>query len=762
MLDGLDEDAVYESYQHKMGWTNRLIHGDSAQIMSSLASREDMAGEVQMVYFDPPYGISFKSTMQVATTSRQGSERKEEMSGEPEMLRTFRDTYKRGIHDYLDGIRENAVLARELLAQTGSMFLQIGDKNVHRIALILDEVFGENNRVATVTFNKSGSSPSNKLPEVADYILWYAKDKPSMTFHKLYRPRASRNEKLEAFSSYAMLEHEDGTCTNLTQSERLNPDSISTKSRIFQRAILHSQGGHSSERSKPFEWNGRVWTCRPNEQWRVSHKGLRRLASKNRLISSINSSQYGLRWKRYEDEYPGTPFHNVWAELHIPNDMHYVVETAEKVIERCILMSTDPGDLVLDITCGSGTTPFVCEKWGRRWITTDASRVPISLTRQRVLTAVHDWFILNTSKEAQDVESNYALKYQYTYKEKEAKESRDPSVGYVYERIPYVSAAQLAYDRPPKYTYLVDQPHKSKRQKHRIASAFTVESHSPYRTVPPRDYIKNEDQVDPTSAIRAALGQSGIQLQNGSRLQCRDIEPHNPVSGKGIITHFCESNLSRKNGKTKNTAVSILPDDATASHQWIQEATRLAASDSSIQRLLVIAFNFESDAITEQPLQRGRIELICARANRDLTIDTLQDTQFDQAFVQIGEPEIEVLPVKDRRKKQFTVEVKGFDTFDPKTGNLINGRSNDVDCWMLDTNYDHNAFLARRVHFPNSGGERQLKRFKKALNRHIGEEEWQAMLSLKSSPFPKPKTGKIAVRIITTTAIEMTKVYEFD
>ena len=730
--------------------------------MASLASREDMAGEVQMVYFDPPYGISFKSTMQVETTNRENNEKKEGVSSEPEMVRTFRDTYRRGIHDYLDGIRENLVLARELLADSGSLFLQIGSNNVHRIATILDEVFGEDNRVATITFIKTAGSPSKTLPEVADYILWYSKNRKNTTFHQLYHSRNNIHDVLQNFSWHAMLEQEDGFCRKLTKSEQEDPSTLPPTSRLFRRMALSSQGSSSEERRRPFKWNGSTWVCRPNEQWRVNFRGLERLAEKNRLISAQNPSPHGLGWKRYEDEFPGTQIHNVWDENHTPNDMHYVVETAEKVIERCLLMSTDPGDLVLDITCGSGTTPFVADKWGRRWITTDASRVPIALTRQRILTAIHQWFVLKTSKEGQDIESSFARKYGYIYNEIPVSESKDPSVGYVYARIPYVSAAQLAYDRPPEYTFLVDQPHISKQQKYRLASSFTVESHSPYRTVSPGDYLNNEGDKEPSLPIIEALAKSGIQLQDGKRLHCLDIEPHNPVSGGEIVTHFCQSSLGRKNGKVKNTVISILPDDASASHQWIQEATRLASKDSSIERLIVIAFNFESDAITEQPLQRGRIELICARANRDLTIDTLQNTQFDQAFVQIGEPEIEVESVKGSRKRQYTVKILGFDTFDPKSGNLTSGKSGDVDCWMLDTNYDHNAFLARRVHFPNSGGERQLKKFKKALNRQIGDDEWNAMLSLKSSPFPKPKTGKIAVRIITTTAVEMTKVYEFD
>ena len=575
-----------------------------------------------MVYFDPPYGISFKSTMQVSTKSRSNPENEKGISGDPEMVRAFRDTYERGIHDYLDGIRENVVIARSLLAETGSLFLQIGAKNIHKVSLILDEIFGDENRIATVTFRKSASSSTNLLPEVADYLLWYAKDRTSVRFHSLYQTLKKRQEIVDFFSWHAMIEEPDGNCRPLSSSEQENPDSISNEVRLFRRLPIQSQGWSTTGRSEPYEWNGRKWFCRATDQWSVSHEGLDRLAEANRLISAQSSEDSALMWKQYENEVPGRKINNVWDEHNRPNDMHYVVETAEKVIEKCMLMSTDPGDLVLDITCGSGTTPFVAEKWGRRWIATDTSRIPIALTRQRILTGIHDWHVLCSSREGAEIELDFAAKYgsdPLDQKRSNKSESKDPAVGFVYKRVPYVSAGHLAYDKPPKYTYIVNEPFRSKERRFRLASAFTVESHSPYRTLSPADYLNTDSSIDSKETIIQVLVNAGVQLQSGKRVLFSDIEPIEPNVSEGVVSHICESRMEENGDAASVTAaLSILPDDATASQNWIREATRVAAGDPKIERLIVIAFNYESDALTESPLQRGRIQLYCVRAKPGL------------------------------------------------------------------------------------------------------------------------------------------------
>ncbi len=757
LFPDLPDSTQYECYQHSGGWSNRLIHGNSAQIMASLAAKENLRGKVQMVYFDPPYGISFNSNMQIQTnTTNSPKTGVASISPEPEMVRVFRDTYENGIHDYLDGIRENAILARELLAESGSFFLQIGKANVHRLAVVLDEVFGAENRMATITFCKSAASSASTLAEVADYLLWYAKDndKEKVKFHGLYKHLDNRKAVLDSMVSYAMVEEEDGSARNLTPKERNDPNALDKSLRLLRRVALTSQHPSTTGRSEPFTWEGKEYTPNRNRQWTVDHKGLERLAEKKRLVTAISGGE--LTWKQYEDEIPGPKFNNIWYSNHTPKDMHYIVETAEKVIERCILMSTDPGDLVLDITCGSGTTPYVAEKWGRRWIATDASRVPIALTRQRILSSIHDWYVLKRSGEGRNLE----LKYDTSPSEISSSgldESKDPESGFVYERIPFVSAATLAYDEPPKFTYLVDRPHKKSGVK-RIASAFTVESHSPYRTVSPEKYLQEDMSLESQENIIEALRTGGLRLHGGHRYLVQDIEKVSyPGDDHGYLSFLCSIRLEdNEYTELEPVALSILPDDASCSQAWITQAIRrTGVLPEHPKKVLIIAFNFDSDALVDTPTKLGSVSAICLRANRDLMISTLEHTKYDSAFVQIGEPDVEITDVGE---DNLTVEVKGFDTFDPQSGNLKSGQVKDIDCWMLDTNYDQTAFMARRIHFPNGASERQLKRYKKALSSIIKEDEWDSMLSAKSSPFRKPATGQIAVRIITTTAVEMTTV----
>ena len=540
----LDEEAIYEWYQHQGNWTNRLIHGDSAQIMASLATKEHLTGQVQMVYFDPPYGISFNSTMQVDASNRaSGSSNSRGLSPEPEMVRVFRDTYKRGIHDYLDAIRANSILARSLLREDGSFFLQIGAENVHRIAVLLDEVFGPENRVATITFRKRGSSSASTLPEVADYILWYGKDREVVKSHHLYEDVVQNLRKdtdvIKALRSYVMLELSDGSSRELTDDEEQGTVQLPLGSRLFKQIPVTSQGRSRTGRSDAFIWQGQSYRCPTNSHWRVSHEGLERLAELNRLVIEDGTKNIH-HWKQYSDEFPGTKLDNCWEDIKKPSDLHYVVETSEKIIERCLLMSTEPGDLVLDITCGSGTTPYVAEKWGRRWIATDASRVSIALARQRVLSGVHKWWMLSDSEEGIRKETELSGVSQ----RQPVMNSTDPAVGFVYKRVNYVSAGSLAYDTPVSFTYLVNYPF-AKRGVNRIASPFTVESLSPYRTVSTAQY---EDLVSSEASydnIEEALRVSGCTLKSGERLT--SFENFEPIADQAPLTHRCTMKSQSEN-----------------------------------------------------------------------------------------------------------------------------------------------------------------------------------------------------------------------
>ena len=438
-----------EFYRHAHNWSNRLIAGDSLLVMNSLLRKEGMGGDVQTVYIDPPYGIKYGSNFQPFTNKREVTDGKDtHLSGEPETIKAFRDTWELGVHSYLSYLRDRLLLARELMAESGSCFVQIGDENVHRVALVMDEVFGVENRMATITYATTGSSSTKYLPEVGDYLLWYAKDRSRIKYHQLHE-QLDRAEIVELFSWHAMVELPDGSTRKLTHQEVFDPDKyLPPNSRLFRAMNLCSPGTSTTGRSESYEWQGRVYPCPDTLHWRVSPTGMDRLAESGRLHSY--GSHARLDWKWYENEVPGRQIHNIWHRQMSASNKRYVVQTANSVIQRCILMTSDPGDLVFDPTCGSGTTAYVAEQWGRRWITCDTSRVALALARQRLMTANFDYYTL-------------------------AHPDEGVGSGFVYEKVPKVSAASLAYDEPPQHTVLYDRPERN-RAKHRVTGPFTVEA----------------------------------------------------------------------------------------------------------------------------------------------------------------------------------------------------------------------------------------------------------------------------------------------
>ncbi len=760
--NNLPTSAAYEWYQHRGNWQNRLIRGDSRRVMASLARREGLAGRVQMVFYDPPYGISFQSNFQPSTRSRSVKEGAKDIPGDPGMVQAFRDTYRNGIHSYLDNIWRNTRLIHALLHESGSLFLQIGAANVHRLAVVLDEVFGAENRVATISFAKTGGSSSKTLPEVADYLLWYAKEKPALRFFQLYEP-LNLKEKIEHMSSYAMVELADGTVRALTSDERESPESaLPQGSRTFRRQRLTSLNPSTTGRSEAFRWRGRDFPCDSGRHWSVSHLGLERLATRNRLVATGDR----LSWKWYADEIPGRPITNLWHIQMPPNDLHYVVETAESVLERCILMATAPGDLVLDITCGSGTTALVAERWGRRWITCDAAGVPIALARQRLATAIHPYYLLRDSPEGEveekrlrEAEPSLSLSKSEPSTSGLAPSYRhDPALGFVYERVPSVSAASMAYDKPRDPTLLVNQPLR-KRGVLRVSSPFTVESESPYRYLPAGSDGLTAQRLDSdaVTAVRDALVSAGVVVPGQrQRLRLSDLEAW---SGGRLVTHLA-TQASSGERQGARVAVAILPDDITASGTLVTRAANEAVQigDGDVTTLLVIAFGFETGTGAGLE-QRGRLQVLRAQANRDLTIGNLKDSQHDHAFVLVGEPDVQVVAAP-RPAGYWTCEVLGFDVFDPTTGNLRAGKPEDISCWMLDTDYDGQSFFAHRMHFPGGEQDRQIRRMLKRLESRVDPHAQEAMFSLTSTPFPTPASGQICVRIVTHTQAEMATVVE--
>ena len=401
-FDNLDFDQKIEFYQHEQNWHNRFILGDSLAVMNSLAEKGQLKGGVQMIYFDPPYGIKFSSNWQVSTRKREVSDTKaEDVTPQPEQVKAFRDTWELGIHSYLAYLRDRLTVAHELLTDSGSIFVQISDENVHRVRCLLDEVFGENNFVSTITWTRGGMTSSTSLSAISDYLLWYAKDPEQMKYNQLYM---AWNERVAdpLLKSYVRVELPDGTRRRMTQEENENPVLLPESSRRFADLAVVSQTGGSA--TYKYEFEGQTYTPPGSNGWRASRNGLERLAKQGRLFSTGSS----LRYIRYAKDFPGRALTNMWNDTSRGGSgKTYIVETHPKVIQRCILMTTNPGDLVFDPTCGSGTTAYVAEQWGRRWITIDTSRVALALARTRLMSAKYPYYHL---EDANDIKQGFAYK----------------------------------------------------------------------------------------------------------------------------------------------------------------------------------------------------------------------------------------------------------------------------------------------------------------------------------------------------------------
>ena len=742
-------DAAYEWYQHAANWSNRLIHGESARVMASLLGRENMSGKVQMIYFDPPYGVGYRSNFQVSVNNREVPEGAEGRPHDTRTIRAFRDTYERNIHSYLDLIREKLILMRELLADSGSLMMQIGDENVHRVASLLDEVFGADNRIATIAYATTGGSSSRTLPSVADYLLWYAREKSQVKYHQLYEP-TDRRGLLHMWTWAARVEMEDGTTRGLTPEESSNPDeNLPPGARLYCWRTLDSQGASTTGRSDAYHWNGRPWPCPDGRHWSVSEEGMDRLAELGRLDAAGEGST--LSWKRYEDEVPGRQITNMWDKQMRPSDKRYVVQTADSVIERCVLMATDPGDLVFDPTCGGATTAVAAERWGRRWITCDTSPVAVSIARQRLSTATFPYWTLADSADGARQEAELSRKPEAPVPE--GGWGNDPAEGFVYERVPQVSASVLAYDLDPDPIMLVDQPRK-KRAVTRVTSPMTVESEQPWATVIPLEGSDDEMVVahgDFSEAVEAALMNHTI---NGGRdnadMTIRALEPW-PTESELLAW---KATYTINGGAAEHiAAVMVAAEDVTVPGEMVREAAReITDSAERADVLLVVAYAYAADA----PPKVGRITVARAQMNRDLMIRELSAETGHEAFVIIGEPDIRILD--DYPSGQIAVEVCGYDTFDPATGNAAEGGPDDVACWMLDTDHDGESFYARRIHFPGANNDRQIKKLLKELGKNADDVELEALTAMRSAPFDPPERRRIAVKIVTATGMEMTSV----
>ena len=761
LFDQLDENPpirqAIEFYQHRHNWTNRLIAGDSLLVMNSLLEKEGLGSQVQTIYIDPPYGIRYGSNFQPFVTRRDVEDGKDhDLTGEPEQIRAFRDTWELGVHSYLTYLRDRLLLARELLAEGGSCFVQIGDENVHRIGMLMEEIFGAHNKMATISYATTGSSSTSTLPEVSDYLLWFAKDRRKAKYRQLYE-ELSRPEIVKSFSWHVMVELPDGHCRTLTPEECYDPDRYlrPRDARIYRRMPLDSQGVSTTGRSEPYEFNGRIFRCGVDRQWSISREGMNRLAELGRLQAL--DGQDSLMWKKYEDEVPGRRINNLWAAPMSASNKRYVVQTAQKIIQRAVLMTSDPGDLVLDPTCGSGTTAFVAEQWGRRWITCDTSRVALAIARQRLMTASFKYFQL-------------------------AHPAEGVGAGFIYSSKKSVSASVLAYGEPATETLLYDNP-ESDESRVRVTGPFTVEA-VPSPTVIPIDHAATSSQAEPDNSVartrqtvrqedwRDELLATGIRGKAGQYLKFARLEPlpgTKWIHAEGetlTYTLGIDGRDNRTGTEPQRIVVSFGPDHAPLEQRQvaiaIEEALALVPKPTII---LFSAFQFDPEASKDiDETKWSGVTLLKAQMNADLlTEDLKRKRASSESFWLIGQPDVAVQAIAEGADKgKFRVTVQGFDYYNTQTGKLESGEPDRISIWMLDTDYDGRSLLARQVFFPMSGPRAGWTNLSKTLRAEIDIDLMEAYHGTQSLPFDRGEHGRAAVKIVDDRGIESLKILELE
>lgn len=724
-----------EFYKHRHGWSNRLIAGDSLLVMNSLLEKEGMGGQVQMIYIDPPYGIKYGSNFQPFVNKRDVKDGKDDdLTQEPEMIKAFRDTWELGIHSYLTYLRDRLLLARELLTESGSILIQISDENLHRVRLILDEIFEPQNFVAEISFRKIRGQETEGVAGVCDYIVWYAKNKEKVKRRTLYEPR---NEKADEAFKY--LEKLDGSFEILSASQ-LSGEEESPNGKRYLLDALYS-GGEQKTGLTPFEFKGQTYYPISGYHWKTSVEGLQKLGLNNRLQAKGKT----LFYKRYAEDFPYIPFTNMWLDTVIggfarQQEKVYVVQTAIKVIERCLLLTTDPGDLVLDPTCGSGTTAYVAEQWGRRWITCDTSRVAVTLAKQRLMTSLFDYYEL-------------------------AHPSEGVGSGFKYETVPHVTLKSIANNEPPAQETLYDKPIKDKSRA-RVTGPFTMEA-VPAPTVRTLTDLPTEPVADSSiartgetlrqSQWREELYQTGIRAKGGQKIQFSRVEP---LTG----TRYLHADAETKEANPQRVVISFGSAFAPLEQKQVESALEEAAHLVPKPKMVVFAA-FQFDAEASKDIDEAKfpgVTLLKAQMNTDLLTDDLKKKRSsNESFWLIGQPDARLVEItKGEHKGKYQVEVKGFDYYNPRTGQIESGGLDKIAVWMLDTDYDHRALYPRQVFFPMSGEKDGWSRLAKNLKAEIDEDLIEAYRGNVSLPFEPGKN--VAIKIVDDRGIESLKIIKVE
>ena len=826
-FNGLPDDgAKTEFYQHDAHWANRMILGDSLAVMASLAEREGLRGKVQCIYFDPPYGIKFNSNFQWSTTSRDVKDgNADHITREPEQVKAFRDTWRDGIHSYLTYLRDRLTVARDLLTNSGSVFVQIGDENVHRVRALMDEVFGEANFVSQIGFAKTSGSTDDYLGQTTDYLLWYAKSKQSVKYRTaLKKKRAGES----GGTNYNRVRDISGVSRSIRAGDDISGQLESGELRVYSLDNLTSQSAGRDKGEGAASWfgveiNGTVHKPSLSVRWKTNESGMARLKAAGRL----EATEKRLGYVRYLDDFPAVQINNRWEDVaaSFMADKTYVVQTSPTVIQRCLLMTTDPGDLVLDPTCGSGSTAYVAEQWGRRWITVDTSRVALALARARIMGARYPYYLLADSRDGQLKEAGITRTAPSN-----VLTQGNVRRGFVYERVPHIMLSSIAknaevdviwdqhqqlldplreqlnaalgnawqeWEVPreaeakwpvaakklhvqwwqqriarqraidasiaakAEFEFLYDKPYDDKK-KVRVAGPFTVESLSPHRVLAVGADDELIDPNDPKVAEREAqysAERSFVQiiLENLKTAGVQQAHKEDKIAFTSLTPWpgdlVCADGRYIEGTVEKRAAVFIGPEFGTVARPDLVAAAR-EAGDAGFDVLIACAFNY--DAHSSEFDKLGRIPVLKARMNADLHMaEDLKNTGKGNLFVIFGEPDIDIL---DAAGGQVRVKVNGVDVFHPNTGEVRSDGADGIACWFIDTDYNEESFFVRHAYF--LGANDPYKALKTTLKAEINEDAWATLNSDTSRPFDKPKSGRIAVKVINHLGDEVMKVFK--
>ncbi len=760
--------SAIEFYQHRHNWTNRLVAGDSLLVMNSLLEKEGMAGKVQMVYIDPPYGIRYGSNFQPFVDKRDvkdGSD--EDLTQEPETIKAFRDTWELGIHSYLSYLRDRLLLARDMLADSGSCFVQISDENLHHVRELMDETFGQRNFVSIISIRKTTSQGTAVLlGTTTDFIVWYARDRNAVKYRQIF---TSRSDAADERYDQALLT--DGSVVPAgTLDNTQGGDGW-----VFRVDNLTSSRPAGDGDVREFEFLGRKYT--PGKgTFKTNLDGLVRLANAERLHATAGAT---LNYRRFKSDFPIAAIGNLWNDISgavqsRSDPKVYVVQSSTEVIERCILMTTDPGDLVFDPTCGSGTTAYVAEQWGRRWITCDTSRVAISLAKQRLMTALFDYYKL-------------------------AHPSEGVGSGFTYKKVPHVTLGSIANNpdiregmsqseidaaiarHAPQET-LYDQPLVD-TGKRRVTGPFSVEA-VPAPAVKPIDDVEEPDATPADSSVarsgetlrqsdwRDELLRTGIRGKAGQFIRFARLEPlpgcrclH--ADGESLPNDAGADSVREGPARaSQRVVVSFGPEHAPLEQRQVNQALEEAQTLVPAPRVIVFAaFQFDPEAAKDiDETNWPGITLLKAQMNADLlTEDLKRKRASNESFWLIGQPDVQVQTIAEGENAgKLRMSVLGFDYYNTKSGGVESGGQDKIAMWMLDPDYDGRSLYPRQVFFPMAGSTDGWARLARNLKAEIDEELIEAYRGAVSLPFEPGDNRRIAVKIVDDRGIESLKVIGLD